>query len=152
MKKSAGILVYKYVDQEIHFLLLHPGGPFWKSKDIGAWTIPKGEIENGDDPFQTALKEFEEETGTSITGNFIQLNPIKQKGAKTIFAWAVEGDFNCETFHSNTFDMEWPPKSGQLKKFPEIDKAEWYDLETSKMKINPAQFALITEVLTILKK
>jgi len=151
VKKSAGILVYKYAAQEIRFLLLHPGGPFWKSKDIGAWTIPKGEIENGDDPFQTALKEFEEETGSSITGNFIQLNPIVQKGGKTIYVWAVEGDFNCQTFHSNTFDMEWPPKSGQLKQFPEIDKAEWYDLETSKMKINPAQFALITEVLTILK-
>jgi predicted NUDIX family NTP pyrophosphohydrolase len=150
VKSSAGILLYKFVEQKVHFFLLHPGGPFWKSKDLGAWTIPKGEVNEGDKKFDTALREYKEETGSSISGNFIELSPIRQKGGKLIYAWAVEGNIISENIKSNLFPMEWPPKSGKWIQVPEIDKGEWFVLEMAKAKINPAQISLITELLTLL--
>ena len=140
MKKSAGILLYKINhSNELTFFLVHPGGPFFAKKDNGFWTIPKGEIETDEDPLITAKREFEEETGTKPTGDFISLGEIKQKGGKIVQAWAVEGDLDIEKMQSNTFEIEWPPKSGQRKSFPEIDKAGWFSLREANEKINEAQ-------------
>ncbi|HTE25694.1 NUDIX domain-containing protein [Flavitalea sp.] len=140
MKRSAGILLYKVNNSnEIEFFLVHPGGPFFAKKDNGYWTIPKGEIEPDEDPMKTAKREFEEETGTKPTGSFISLGEIKQKGGKIVEAWAVEGDLDTAKIRSNTFEIEWPPKSGKRKSFPEVDKAGWFKLEEAKEKINEAQ-------------
>ncbi|HVE61646.1 MAG TPA: NUDIX domain-containing protein, partial [Chitinophagaceae bacterium] len=109
MKKSAGILLYK--KSTVKFFLVHPGGPFWRNKDEGAWTIPKGELEDGEDGLATAKREFKEETGKEINGNFVQLTPVKQKGGKLVCAWAIEGDIDAENITSNTFKIQWPPKS-----------------------------------------
>ena len=147
MKRSAGILLYKVNhSNEIAFFLVHPGGPFFAKKDNGFWTIPKGEIEPDEDPLATAKREFEEETGTEPTGDFITLGEIKQKGGKIVQAWAVEGDLDIEKIKSNNFEIEWPPKSGQKKSFPEIDKAGWFSLTEAKAKINEAQYVFITRL------
>ena len=131
-KKSAGILLFKTEHKKIKIFLVHPGGPFWVNKDDGAWTIPKG--------------EFEEETGIKISGDFIGLNPIKQKSGKIVFSWALEGDADPTKIKSNEFEIEWPPKSGKMKSFPEIDKASWFDLAEAKKKIIAAQSILIDEL------
>src|SRR3989442_764384 len=132
---SAGLLMYRKCKGALEFLLVHPGGPFWKGKDAGAWTIPKGEIEEGEDPLAAAKREFEEELGFKPRGDFIELTPIKQKGGKIVQAWAFEGD--CEPIHfkSNTFTMEWPPRSGRVSEFPEVDQAAFFELEEAKQKI-----------------
>jgi predicted NUDIX family NTP pyrophosphohydrolase len=148
-KKSAGILVYKIINETPEFLLVHPGGPFWKNKDAGVWSVPKGEYEN-EDPFDCAIREFREETGISITGDFIPLKPVKQKGGKVITVFAIEKNLDISVFHSNTFDLEWPPHSGKYQKFPEVDKVDWFDKEKAREKINPAQFALIEELISLL--
>jgi predicted NUDIX family NTP pyrophosphohydrolase len=145
-KQSAGILLYRIRKKEIEFFLVHPGGPFWLKKDLGAWSIPKGEIEEGEDPMEVALREFKEETGQEVNGRFLALQPVKQKGGKIIYAWAIEGEVDEEKIISNTFEMEWPPKSGNMKAFPEIDKAEWFSAKTAKEKINPAQASFIDEL------
>ena len=132
-------------------LLVHPGGPFWKNKDDGAWTIPKGEVADGEDLLATAIREFKEETGTGPTGNFVPLSPVKQKGGKVVHAWAVEGDLDTSTFRSNAFRMEWPPRSGKQVEFPEVDRAEFFDFATARAKINSAQIAWIDELATRLK-
>jgi len=148
MKKSAGILLYHIKDKKPEFLLVHPGGPFWKNKDQHAWSIPKGEIEENENIKQAAIREFQEETGQKIPAeNLIPLNPIKQKGGKIVYAFAVEGELNPENIQSNYFEMEWPPKSGKIQKFPEIDKAGWFDYQTAQEKIIPEQFHLIEEFL-----
>ena len=148
MKKSAGILLYRIKDKKPEFLLVHPGGPFWKNKDLQAWSIPKGEIEKDEDIKQAAIREFQEETGQKIPfENLIPLNPIKQKGGKIVYAFALEGELNPENIQSNFFEMECPPKSGKIQKFPEIDKAAWFDLKTAQEKIIPEQFHLIEELL-----
>jgi len=145
-KQSAGILLYRIVDGQLQVFLVHPGGPFFKNKDDSSWSIPKGEFTDDENPLDAAKREFLEETGQIINGNFIELTPIQQKGGKTVHAWAVEGDIDHETIVSNTFEIEWPPRSGKKQSFPEIDRAAWFDLETAKVKINAAQAGLIDEL------
>jgi predicted NUDIX family NTP pyrophosphohydrolase len=149
-KKSAGILLYRIKNKFLELFLVHPGGPFWTKKDDGAWSIPKGEFEDDEDPLDAAKREFEEETGIKISGEFIQLNSIKQKSGKTVYAWAVKGDTDPEKIKSNNFEIEWPPKSGKMKTFPEIDKAAWFNMSEAKKKINEAQAALIKELENII--
>ncbi len=146
-KISSGILAYKIKGDKILVFLVHPGGPFWKNKDKHAWSIPKGEPEPGEDLLQTAIREFEEETGIRLSnGDFIPLKPVKQKGGKTVYAWAVPADFDAAQIKSNFFEMEWPPHSGKKQSFPEIDKGAWFDLHEAREKINPAQRAFIEEL------
>jgi predicted NUDIX family NTP pyrophosphohydrolase len=151
MKKSAGLLLYRCIENTIEFFLVHPGGPFWKNKDIGAWTIPKGELEDEEDALEAAKREFKEETGTIIDGNFITLTPVKQKAGKLIYTWAIQGNIDSEKITSNTFKIQWPPKSGKWVDLPEVDKAGWFSIEESKQKINPAQIPLIDELLELIK-
>ncbi len=146
MKQSSGILVYKTVGNTHQFLLAHHGGPFWKNKDLGVWSIPKGEFDATEDAFAAALREFEEETGVALMGDFTPLSPVKLKSGKTIHAWAIEHDFAPERLVSNTFEMEWPPKSGKRTTFPEIDRVAWFGLEEALVKINAAQAGFILEL------
>lgn len=150
MKESAGILLYRRTSRGLEVLLVHPGGPFWRNKDAGAWTIPKGEIDRGEDALACALRELAEETGLAFSGPVTPLPPVKQKGGKVVRAWAAEGDFDPATLRSATFEMEWPPKSGRRATFPEVDRAEWFDAETARARINPAQAGLIDSVTAIL--
>jgi len=152
MKQSAGILLYRLTGNELTVLLVHPGGPFFAKKDNGAWTIPKGELAEEEEPLLTAKREFEEETGKPVTGVFIKLTSIKQKGGKLVHAWAVEGDFDTSQLKSNMFEMSWPPRSGLIKRFPEIDKAQWFTPEEALDKLLPAQRAFITELQTVLQE
>ena len=145
--QSAGILLYRRKNDRVELFLVHPGGPFWQKKDIGSWTIPKGEFTDSEEPLEAAKREFEEETGVALSGNFIELTPVKQKAGKRIYAWALEGDVDASGFVSNSFRIEWPPKSGHYKEFPEVDKAEWFSEEEAKEKINPAQARLVDELL-----
>jgi predicted NUDIX family NTP pyrophosphohydrolase len=149
MVTSAGILMYRDGPSGREFLLVHPGGPFWVKKDEGVWSIPKGEFTDGEDPLDAARREFEEELGTAVVGNFMQLAPIKQKSGKVVHAWAVRGDFDVAEVKSNLFSMEWPPKSGRQQEFPEVDRAEWFDLETARKKILAAQVELVDQVSKI---
>lgn len=145
-KISAGILLYRRKNGLLQVFLAHPGGPFFAKKDEGAWSIPKGELDEGEDPLAAARREFEEETGCRPEGSFIPLSPVTQKGGKTVLAWAVEGECDPATIRSNTFTLEWPPKSGQMREFPEVDRAGWFTVEEAKRKINPAQAALLEEL------
>jgi predicted NUDIX family NTP pyrophosphohydrolase len=145
-KKSAGILAYRKKDGTEVFLV-HPGGPFFKKKDEGVWSIPKGEFEETESPLAAARREFIEETGFELIGEFIELKPIKQKAGKIVYAWAVETDINEKEIQSNTFTMEWPPRSGKAQEFAEIDKAGWFTISEARLKINPAQVALIDELI-----
>jgi predicted NUDIX family NTP pyrophosphohydrolase len=142
-KQSAGILLYRKINSQLQVFLVHPGGPFFKNKDLGSWSIPKGEFLDDEDALTAAKREFEEETGQRIDGNFTALNPVSLKSGKKIYAWAIEGDMNHEIIVSNLFEMEWPPKSGKKQSFPEIDRAGWFDVETAKLKINVGQVGLI---------
>jgi len=142
--------MYRTVGSRLEFLLVHPGGPYWKNKDDGAWSIPKGEPEPGEDLFAVAQREFEEEVGFKPTGEFVPLSPVKQKGGKVVHAWAFEGDCNPSSVKSNTFTMEWPPKSGQQMAFPEVDRADFFDLATAKTKLNEAQAGLVEELARML--
>lgn len=126
LKKSAGILLYRINSSKLEVLLVHPGGPYWAKKDAGVWSVPKGEFEEVEDPLEAAKREMKEETGIKIKGNFIELTPVKLKSGKMIYAWAVCGDCEAENITSNTFELEWPPKSGKREIFPEVDKAEWF--------------------------
>jgi len=150
MKKSAGLLLYKRTGNAPEFFLVHPGGPFWKNKDEGAWSIPKGEFEDDEDALDAAKREFEEETGIALNGVFIKLKPLKQKSGKLIFAWGVDQDIDAALIRSNVFEMEWPPRSGKFKSFPEIDRGEWFSPVVAKQKINPAQAGFIDELMMIL--
>jgi predicted NUDIX family NTP pyrophosphohydrolase len=127
-------------------LLAHPGGPFWQKKDLGAWTLPKGEIGEGEDPLEAARREFTEETGFVPDGPFVALAPLRQPSGKTVFAWAAEGDGDVSRLRSNTFSMEWPPRSGQLAEFPEIDRAEWFPLAEARQKILKAQAGFLDQL------
>ena len=147
VKKSAGILLYRLLKNKPEFFLVHPGGPFWTNKDAGAWTIPKGEYDINEEPLAAAIREFSEETGHIISGNFISLTPIIQKAGKQVDAWALEGDIDTTNIRSNSFNIEWPPKSGNWKSYPEIDRAEWFNIKTAKEKINPAQVAFLEELI-----
>ena len=143
MKRSAGILLYRKSKAGLEVFLVHPGGPFFAKKDDGFWTIPKGEIEEEKDPLQEAIREFEEETSYKLKGKFIELGEIKQKGGKYVQAWALEGDVDPGKISSNEFEIEWPPRSGKKKKFPEVDKAAWFTIDEAKIKMNAAQLELI---------
>ncbi len=145
-KQSAGLLMYRFRNGELEFLLVHPGGPFWKNKDLGAWTIPKGEIEPGENPLAAAQREFEEELGIKAQSPLVELTPIQQKGGKTVRAWAFAGDCDAAAIKSNTFSTEWPPRSGRMQEFAEVDRAGWFDLAQARKKINPAQASLLDEV------
>jgi predicted NUDIX family NTP pyrophosphohydrolase len=129
-------------------LLVHPGGPFWAKKDAGAWSIPKGEHEDGDDPRACALREFEEELGTPLPAGaeLTELGTVKLRGGKQVTAFAAEGDLDAEAITSNTFTIEWPPRSGNMREFPEVDRAGWFDLETAREKLNPAQAELLVRL------
>jgi predicted NUDIX family NTP pyrophosphohydrolase len=151
MRTSAGILLYRKKNNFMEVFLVHPGGPFWKGKENGAWSIPKGEFSEGEDPLTVAKREFNEETGQTIDGNFVELTPIKQKGGKMVYAWAVEGHADAETIVSNTFKTEWPYKSGKWITIPEVDKAGWFSTEEAKEKINLAQAELIEDLIKRLK-
>jgi predicted NUDIX family NTP pyrophosphohydrolase len=145
-KKSAGLLLYRWRGQELQVLLAHMGGPFWKNKDEGAWTLPKGEYE-GEEPLEAAQREFQEETGFALPpGPYLPLAPIKQSGGKTVLAFAAEGDCDPARLESNTFEMEWPPKSGRRQSFPEVDRAAWLPLEAAKRKILKSQRPLLEEL------
>jgi predicted NUDIX family NTP pyrophosphohydrolase len=144
--ESAGLLMYRKQQGELQFLLVHPGGPFWQNKDAGAWTIPKGEVKPGEEPLPAAQREFQEELGFSAQGEFLPLSPVKQKAGKLVRAWAVAGDCDTASFRSNTFKLEWPPRSGQFRQFPEVDRAEWFGLEAARQKLNPAQIPLLVEL------
>ena len=146
MKASAGLLMFRRRNGQLEFLLVHPGGPFWAKKDAGAWTIPKGELQGDEEPLAAAKREFEEELGIAPVGEFIQLTPVKQKSGKVVQAWAFEGDCAPAAIKSNTFTIEWPPRSGRMAEFPEVDCAEFFSFELAKEKINPAQVSLLEEI------
>jgi predicted NUDIX family NTP pyrophosphohydrolase len=150
MRKSAGILLYRVRNQALEVLLVHPGGPFWKNKEVGAWSIPKGEFTDEEDPLEAALRELEEETGMPVKrSTCIPLTPVKQKGGKLILAWAMKGNLDTTKINSNSFEMEWPPKSGKMQTFQEVDKADWFTIPAAKEKINPAQAALLDELAEV---
>jgi predicted NUDIX family NTP pyrophosphohydrolase len=151
MKTRAGLLIYRLRNNRPEVLLSHHGGPLWAKKDVAAWSIFKGEVEEGEDLTQTARREFEEETGQSAPEtHWHELNPIKRKDGKVIHAWAAEGSYDAASIVSNTFTMEWPPKSGKIQKFPENDRAEWFDLPTAMVKLHEGQQAFIRDMVKIL--
>lgn len=144
--QSAGILLYRWTTGTLEVFLVHPGGPFWKNKDAGTWTIPKGEFENTEPALDAAIREFREETGFQLDGPFQPLSPIRQKGGKRVYAWAHAGDLDATAIVSNTFEIEWPRRSGRQQTFPEVDKAAWYSLAAARAVINPAQIAFLEEL------
>jgi predicted NUDIX family NTP pyrophosphohydrolase len=150
-RQSAGLLLFRETSGRTEVLLVHPGGPFWAKKDAGAWSIPKGEFSGTEDPLQAAVREFREETGETLTGHFVPLTPKRQSGGKTVYAWAVAADFNSACLTSNTFSLEWPPRSGCQQTFPEIDRAQWFELDAARAKILKGQAAFIDELERILK-
>lgn len=151
-KNSAGLLMYRFREKILEVFLAHPGGPYWVNKDEGAWSIPKGEFAAEEDPLEAAKREFEEETGFRVVGKFKRLTAIKQKGGKTVFAWALEGNLDDSQSVSNIFTMEWPPKSGRNQAFPEVDKVGWFSIPEAKAKINEQQKALLDELKLILNQ
>ena len=149
-KRSAGMLMYRRTDARLEVLLVHPGGPFWAKRDLGAWSLPKGEYAAGEEPLAVAMREFEEETGARPSGDFLPLGEIVQPGRKIVTAWAVEGDFDVGALKSNLFEMEWPPKSGRKTSFPEVDRAEWFSIEDARKKILRGQGAFLDRLLSAL--
>ena len=149
MKQSAGILLYRETHENLEFFLVHPGGPFFAKKNEGWWTVPKGELLPDELPLHAAIREFKEETGYTVTNTFIELQPIMQKGGKKVFCWAAEGTLQPTDIVSNTFEIEWPPKSGKIKSFPEIDKAGWFNYEEAVELINERQVAFLNELISI---
>jgi predicted NUDIX family NTP pyrophosphohydrolase len=139
MRKSAGVLLYRKAEAGLLVLLVHPGGPFWRSRDEGAWSIPKGEYADDEQPIAAALREFTEELGSAPSGTPLPLGEVKQNSSKLVTAFALEGEFDVAGVRSNHFEMEWPPRSGAMQSFPEVDRAEWFDLETARMKIIAGQ-------------
>jgi predicted NUDIX family NTP pyrophosphohydrolase len=147
-EKSAGLLVYRRVGDGVEFLLAHPGGPFWAKRDEGAWSIPKGLIREGEETLAAARREFEEETGQAVEGAFAFLEPRRQKSGKIVYAWMVEANLDLAAFRSNSFEMEWPRRSGRRVAFPEIDRIGWFGPDEALVKILPGQTGLIHEALT----
>jgi predicted NUDIX family NTP pyrophosphohydrolase len=145
MKKSAGLVLYRF-KKSLEVFLVHPGGPFWSKKDEGAWSIPKGEYEEGEDPFEVAKREFKEETGYEASGDFISLSPLKQPSRKIIIAWALEGDCDADKIKSNTFTMEWPPRSGKYTEFSEVDRAGWFSISVAKIKLLKGQVGFLEQL------
>jgi predicted NUDIX family NTP pyrophosphohydrolase len=151
-KQSAGILLYRAAGDGFEVFLVHPGGPFFRNRDLGWWTVPKGEPMPGEGLLETARREFEEETGYRPEGRFIALQSVVQKGGKTVQCWAVSGDLDPMSIICNTFELEWPPKSGKIKAFPEVDQARWFTLTEAEKYINERQLALLNELAEILGK
>jgi predicted NUDIX family NTP pyrophosphohydrolase len=149
-KRSAGLLLFRRVRGQWQVLLAHPGGPFWARKDEGAWSIPKGELADEEDPLQGAIREVAEETGQHVTGEFIALTPLRQAGGKLVYAWAVEADLDPAQLRSNTFSMEWPPRSGRQASFPEIDRAAWFGLDEARSRILIGQVGFLDTLAAIL--
>ena len=152
MKRSAALLMYRFGAAGVELLLVHPGGPFWRKKDQGAWSIPKGEYAEGEDPLRAARREFLEETGFVAEGEFLELGAIRQPGGKLITAWAFEGECDADAVKSNTFSLEWPPGSGRLAEFPEVDRAGWFTPEASREKILKGQAGFIDGLLALLRR
>jgi predicted NUDIX family NTP pyrophosphohydrolase len=150
-KHSAGLLMYRFREEVLEVFLVHPGGPFWAKKDLGAWSLPKGEFDPEEDALAAARREFFEETGFPAEGEFIPLTPLKQPGGKMISAWAFEGGCDPGAVQSNTFTLEWPPRSGKHQEFPEIDRAGWFTLEDAKVKIIKGQAGFLEELSKILE-
>lgn len=148
---SAGILAYKYVEKELNVMLAHPGGPFWAKKDVASWSIPKGLLEKDEDAMSAARREFEEETGCKIEKELTELGTIKQPSKKQITIYAVEMDIDVEKVKSNFFEMEWPPKSGNIQSFPENDKAEWFSIELARKKIFKGQIGFLDKLVELLE-
>jgi predicted NUDIX family NTP pyrophosphohydrolase len=151
MKRSAGILVFRKKAKNMEYLLAHPGGPFYAKKDDGSWSIPKGEYDDSEDPFEAAIREFNEETGISLNGNFMELKPVKQNGGKYIHTWAIENDADVSNFKSNEFELEWPPKSGKFKSYPEIDRLDWFVYDDARKKILKGQIPVLDELKNLLE-
>jgi predicted NUDIX family NTP pyrophosphohydrolase len=150
-KRSAGILLYRRRGGDVEVLLVHPGGPFWAKKDLGVWSIPKGEYDQGEDPLQTALRELEEETGHRLPdAGLLELGAIRQRSGKVLTAWAAPGDLDADAITSNTFTIEWPPRSGDQREFPEVDRAGWFDVPTARGKLLATQAELIDRLLSAL--
>ena len=143
---SAGLLLFRKRGGSLQVFLVHPGGPLWSKKDAGVWSIPKGLVDQGENPLEGAKREFHEETGFTASGQFIPLRPVKLRSGKVIQAWAIEGDCDAGMIKSNTFSMEWPPHSGRQQEFPEVDRAAWFDIEEAKQKINHGQRELLEEL------
>jgi predicted NUDIX family NTP pyrophosphohydrolase len=148
---SAGILLYRIRRADPEVFLVHPDGPYWAKKDDGAWSIPKGEYGEDADPLTTAKREFFEETGSEATGSFRPLSPVTQPSGKVVSAWVVEGDLDAATVKSNTFSLEWPPHSGRMQEFPEVDRGAWFDIPTARTKLQPGQRDLLDQLLELLK-
>jgi predicted NUDIX family NTP pyrophosphohydrolase len=151
-KKSAGLLMYRRRHGVLEVFLVHPGGPFWQKKDAGSWSIPKGEYTTEGDPLEVAKREFQEETGFKASGEFVPLTSRKQPSGKIITAWAFEGGCDPSTIKSNTFSMEWPPRSGKREEFPEVDRAGWFSIPDAKQKIIKGQAGFVDELVRILKQ
>jgi predicted NUDIX family NTP pyrophosphohydrolase len=149
-KTSAGILLYRVRDRAVEVFLVHPGGPYWVRKDDGAWSIPKGEAAEGVDLLKTAYTEFHEETGSPLHGRPVPLEPLKQAGGKVVHAWAVQGDIDAASIRSNTFALEWPPRSGKTEEFPEVDRGAWFDLPTARRKLLDGQRGFIDQLQDLL--
>ena len=151
MKKSAGLLLYRFTVAGLEFLLIHPGGPFWKNKDLGSWSIPKGELNDHEDPLAAAVREVKEETGIVAKGDFIELQPVQQNPQKQVLAWALAQDEDVSIIKSNVFELEWPPHSGKKILVPEVDKAAWFPPAFAVEKIIPGQAPLLRELMRILE-
>jgi len=151
-KKSAGILPFRKRADRLEVLLAHPGGPYWSKRDDGAWSIVKGEHDAGEDAEAAARREFAEETGWTVAGALLPLGEIRQPGAKHVTAFAVEGDFDPDTLRSNMFEIEWPPRSGIMRSFPEVDRAAWFDLDTARQKILPGQAPFLARLEAVCGK
>jgi predicted NUDIX family NTP pyrophosphohydrolase len=155
---SAGILLYRYPpgspvtgDAEPEVLLVHPGGPMWSRRDLGAWSLPKGEVDPGEEPLAAARREFAEETGSPVPeGEPVALGEVRLKSGKRVLAWALAGDLDAAAVVSNTFEMQWPPRSGRMRSFPEVDRAQWFSLQDARARLNPAQAAFVDRVADIL--
>ncbi len=150
-KNSAGILLFNLKNDSPYVFLVHPGGPFWAKKDKESWSIPKGKFEDNENPLETAKREFTEETGFQIpNGEFIELEPLKQPSKKVIYAWALKGDVDADAIKSNSFEMEWPPKSGRKEEFPEIDRASWFNFNEARVKLHKGQVPFISQLEKLL--
>jgi predicted NUDIX family NTP pyrophosphohydrolase len=150
-RRSAGLVMYRYRAGKLEVFLVHPGGPFWAKKDAGSWSIPKGEFEPGEEPLEAARREFREETGLVPKGEFVPLKEAKQPSGKVVYAWAFEGDCDAEQINSNSFSLEWPPKSGKRQEFPEVDRAGWFALDVARTKIARGQVALLDDLGRVLR-
>jgi predicted NUDIX family NTP pyrophosphohydrolase len=151
-KQSAGLLLFRERGGQLEVLLVHPGGPFWAKKDDGAWSIPKGEFTSDEEPLAAARREFEEELGAPVDGDFIPLGAVKQAGGKVVHAWAARGNFDPARLKSSSFSMQWPPRSGRQQEFPEVDRAEWFLLETARTKILKGQAGFLDRLLECLSE